>query len=43
MKNTVTVMKSTLEGISSRLYDTEEQINKLENNANLNRKKNLKN
>ena len=30
MKNTVTAMKSTLEGINSHLNDTEEQISKVE-------------
>ena len=30
MKNTVTEMKKTLEGINSRLNDTEEQIRKME-------------
>lgn len=30
MKNTVTEMKNTLEGINSKLNDTEEWINKLE-------------
>ena len=30
MKNTITEMKNTLEGINSRLNDTEEQISELE-------------
>ena len=30
MKNIITEMKNTLEGINSRLDDTEEQISKLE-------------
>ena len=31
MKDTITLMKNMLEGISSRLNDTEEYISKLEN------------
>ena len=30
MKNTITEMKNTLEGINSRINDTEEWINKLQ-------------
>ena len=30
MKNTITEMKNSLEGINSRLNDTEKQISKLE-------------
>ena len=33
MKNTITEMKNILEGINSRLNDTEEQISELEDRA----------
>ena len=33
MKNAITERKNTLEGINSRLYDTEEQISELEDKA----------
>ena len=33
MKNTITEMKNTLEGINSRLNDSEEQISELEDRA----------